>query len=126
MHVHSFKSHSVLKWSIALTLALAAAEVVGGVFSRSLALLSDAGHNFADSLALVLSLFALYVQEKPATEEKTYGYHRAGVLAAFLNAIGLVVIALYIFYEAYQRFVTPGPVKTEWMMILAALGFLIN
>jgi len=110
MHVHDVKTGTVLKWSIALMLALALAEAAAGYMANSLALLSDAGHNFTDSLALVLAWFALYVQSKPATESKTYGYPRAGVLAAFVNALLLVAIALYVFYEAYQRLRAPHPV----------------
>src|ERR1700675_4978921 len=108
MHVHSLKSESVLKYSIFLMLALAVAEGIAGYLTKSLALLSDAGHNFTDSLALILAWFAIYLQDKPATQIKTYGYHRAGVLAAFVNAMVLVLIALYIFYEAYRRFLHPS------------------
>ena len=126
MHVHSLKSASVLKYSIFLMLALALAEGVAGSLTKSLALLSDAGHNFTDSLALLLAWFAIYLQAKPATQVKTYGYHRAGVLAAFVNAIVLVLIALYIFYEAYRRFLHPSPVNTQWMMLVAGAGFVIN
>src|SRR3990172_12886527 len=99
MHVHDVKTGSVLKWSIVLMLALAVAEAVAGYLAGSLALLSDAGHNFTDSLALALAWVAFYVQSKPATEVKTYGYHRAGVLAALVNALLLIAIALYVFYE---------------------------
>lgn len=126
MHVHALKNESVLKWSIFLMLALALAEGIAGGLSNSLALLSDAGHNFTDSLSLVLAWVALYFQGKPATEVKTYGYHRAGVLAAFVNAIVLILIALYVFYEAYQRLLHPSPVNTQWMMVVAGAGFLIN
>src|SRR3990172_1137334 len=100
MHVHDVKTGSVLKWSIALMLALALAEAAAGYLTNSLALLSDAGHNFTDSLALVLAWFAFYLQSKPPTEVKTYGYHRAGVLTAFVNGVVLVLLSLYIFYEA--------------------------
>ena len=126
MHVHDVKTGSVLKWSIVLMLALAVAEGVAGYLSNSLALLSDAGHNFTDSLALVLAWFAFYVQAKPATESKTYGYHRAGVLAAFINALLLVAVALYIFSEAYHRLRFPQPVDPRWMMLVAGLGFVVD
>ncbi len=126
MHVHAFKSESVLKYSIFLMLALALAEGIAGTLAKSLALLSDAGHNFTDSLALVLAWFAVYLQAKPATEVKTYGYHRAGVLAAFVNAIFLLLIALFIFYEAYRRLLHPNPVNAQWMMVVAGVGFVIN
>lgn len=126
MQVHGWKTGSVLKWSIVLMLALALAEAVAGYLANSLALLSDAGHNFTDSLALLLAWFAFYVQSKPATENKTYGYHRAGVLAAFVNALLLVALAGYIFFEAYHRLRTPQPVHPEWMMIVAGFGFLVD
>ena len=126
MHVHDVKTGSVLKWSIALMLALALAEAAAGYMANSLALLSDAGHNFTDSLALVLAWFALYVQSKPATESKTYGYPRAGVLAAFVNALLLVAIALYVFYEAYHRLRTPHAVDPQWMMVVGGLGFVVD
>ncbi|MBI3933130.1 MAG: cation transporter [Acidobacteria bacterium] len=126
MHIHDWKTGSILKWSIVLMLLLAVAEGVAGYLANSLALLSDAGHNFTDSLALVLAWFAFYVQSKPATEVKTYGYHRAGVLAAFVNALLLVALAGYIFLEAYHRLRTPHAVNPEWMMIVAALGFVID
>ena len=126
MHAHDVKTGSVLKWSIALMLALALAEAAAGYMANSLALLSDAGHNFTDSLALVLAWFALYVQSKPATESKTYGYPRAGVLAAFVNALLLVAIALYVFYEAYHRLRTPHAVDPQWMMVVGGLGFVVD
>ena len=126
MHVHDVTTGAVLKYSILLMLALAAAEAVAGYWTGSLALLSDAGHNFTDSVALVLAWFAFYLQSKPPTEVKTYGYHRAGVLAAFVNAILLVVLSLYIFYEAYERLRSPRAVDAEWMMAVAGVGFVID
>lgn len=126
MHVHDVKTGTVLKWSIALMLALAVAEGVAGYLAGSLALLSDAGHNFTDSLALILTGFAFYVQAKPATENKTYGYHRAGVLAAFVNALLLVAIALYVFYEAVHRLRSPHAVDPQWMMVVGGFGFLVD
>lgn len=126
MHVHDIKTGSVLKWSTALMLALALAEGVAGYLSGSLALLSDAGHNFTDALALILAWFAFYVQSKPANESKTYGYPRAGVLSAFVNALLLVAIALYVFYEAYHRLLLPHAVNAQWMMVVGGIGFLVD
>jgi cobalt-zinc-cadmium efflux system protein len=126
MHVHDLRTGSVLKYSIFLMLALAFAEGVAGYLANSLALVSDAGHNLTDSVALLLAWFAVYLQAKPATEIKTYGYHRAGVLAAFGNALLLVPIALYIFYEAYHRLLVPSTVSAEWMMIVAGAGFFVD
>ena len=126
MHVHDVKTGSVLKWSVVVMLALALAEGVAGYLAGSLALVSDAGHNFTDSLALVLAWFAFYVQSKPPTRSKTYGYHRAGVLAAFVNALLLVVIAVYVFYEAYHRLLSPHAVNAQWMMVVGGVGFLAD
>ncbi len=126
MHVHDIQTGSVLKWSVVVMLALALAEGVAGYLAGSLALLSDAGHNFSDSLALVLAWFAFYVQSKPPTQSKTYGYHRAGVLAAFVNALLLVAIALYVFYEAYERLRAPRAVNPQWMMVVGGIGFVAD
>jgi cobalt-zinc-cadmium efflux system protein len=126
VHDHDIQTGSVLKWSVVVMLALAVAEGVAGYLAGSLALVSDAGHNFTDSLALVLAWFAFYVQAMPPTRSKTYGYHRAGVLAAFVNALLLVAMAGYVFYEAYHRLVTPHAVDAEWMMIVGGIGFLAD
>lgn len=99
-HVHGGPaSGRFLGWSIVLTLAFVAGEAVAGYFSNSLALLSDAGHNFADAAA-GLSWFAVRAGRWPADTRRTFGYHRVGVLAALVNAVSLVVIALLIFWEA--------------------------
>src|ERR1043166_6497245 len=103
MHVHDLKTGSVLRTSIVLMVALAVGEAIAGYCAHSLALLSDAGHNFTDSLSLLLAWFAFRWQSKPPDSVKTYGYHRAGVLAAFVNGLALVLVSFYIFAEAYQR-----------------------
>ena len=94
----------VLRWSLAATLVFAVLEVVAGLEAHSLALLSDAGHNFTDGLALLLAWVGFYLESRPADELKTYGYHRAGVLSAFVNAVTLVAISFWIFYESSTRF----------------------
>ncbi len=94
--------------------------------SHSLALLSDAGHNATDALALLLAWLAVFFQSKPADEVKTFGYQRAGVLAAFVNAITLVVLSVWIFWEAYQRMLHPEPVSEVTMIVVAGLGILMN
>ncbi len=99
---------------------------MAGVRSHSLALLSDAGHNATDALALLLAWLAVWFQSKPADEIKTFGYQRAGVLAAFVNAITLVVLSIWIFWEAYQRFLHPEPVSEFTMIAIAGLGILMN
>ena len=101
-------------------------EIVAGLRSHSLALLSDAGHNATDALALLLAWLAVWFQSKPADEVKTFGYQRAGVLAAFVNAITLVVLSVWIFWEAYQRLMTPEPVSEITMIVVAGLGIVMN
>jgi cobalt-zinc-cadmium efflux system protein len=116
----------VLKWSLGLTIAFVALEIAAGLEARSLALLSDAGHNFTDALALLLAWFGYYVAQRPADEVKTYGYHRAGVLAAFVNALVLLALAAYIFYESYRRWLAPQPVHEITMLVVAGLGLVVN
>jgi cobalt-zinc-cadmium efflux system protein len=101
-------------------------EVFAGLRAHSLALLSDAGHNFTDALALLLAWFGVYLQSKPADEIKTFGYHRAGVLAAFVNALTLVALSLWILYESVARLRHPGAVQGTVMMAVAALGVALN
>ena len=91
-----------LKVALAIVVAILVAEVVGGILSNSLALLGDAGHMLVDALALGISLFAITIARRPATATKTYGYHRAEIMAALANGVILVLVAVYIFYEAYQ------------------------
>jgi cobalt-zinc-cadmium efflux system protein len=102
------------------------AEVVGGIFSGSLALLGDAGHMLVDALALGLSLFAMTVARRPATATKTFGYHRFEILAALANGTILVLVSAYIFYEAYRRFLEPPVVKTPLMLTIAIIGLFAN
>jgi cobalt-zinc-cadmium efflux system protein len=114
----------MLKASLVATLAFTAFEVYAGLRSHSLSLLSDAGHNFTDALALLLAAIGFYVQSKPADEFRTFGYHRAGVVTAFLNAATLVLISVVIFYEAVIRILHPEPVDDR-MMFWVALGALV-
>ncbi len=108
------------------TLIFVAAEVITGLYSNSLALLSDAAHNFTDVLALGLSLYALALSTRPANSAKTFGYHRAGILVALVNATTLLGIAVVIFYEAYRRLILPPEVNEGVMVVVAALGCVIN
>jgi cobalt-zinc-cadmium efflux system protein len=101
-------------------------EVVAGLKAHSLALLSDAGHNFTDALALGLALIGFYLQSKPADETKTYGYHRASVLSAFVNALTLIALSVWIFYESVMRLRNPEPVQEIIMIVVAALGLTVN
>lgn len=116
----------MLRFALVLTAVYIIVLVVAGIRAHSLALLSEAGHNVSDFLALLLSWVAAYIQERPPTNTKTFGYHRAGVLAAFINASSLVLIALLIFYEAIQRLYRPVAVHAETMMVVAGMGVLLN
>ena len=115
-----------LGWAFGLTAFIFFAELIGGILSNSLALLSDAGHVFGDMLALGLSLGALLISRKPANAKKTFGYHRAEVIAALINGISLMVIAGLIFHEAYRRLIEPEQVKTLPMLIVAVVGLVVN
>jgi cobalt-zinc-cadmium efflux system protein len=120
-HGHHHGTATILKWSFFATILFVVVEAVAGFRSGSLALVSDAGHNFTDALALVLASVGVYMESKPANSVKTYGYHRAGVLTAFVNALTLVVIAIFIFYEAWQRFLHPKHIE-EWTMLWVAVA----
>lgn len=128
-HHHDHGAHAtgwILWISLLATLAFTAFEVYAGFRSQSLALLSDAGHNFTDALALLLAAVGFYLQGKPANHVKTYGYQRAGVIAAFVNAATLILISLVIFWEAAWRFVRPEPVNDQIMLWVAALALMLN
>jgi cobalt-zinc-cadmium efflux system protein len=120
------KMQRVLQLSMALTAAYVGATFYFGLRAHSLALISEAGHNLSDLLAIALSFVAVYFQARPATEEKTFGYQRAGVLAAFINASTLVVLAGWIAIAAIHRFSEPVAVHPKLMMIVAAAGVLMN
>src|SRR5512140_774805 len=111
---------------LSTTLLMMVAEVIGGLLSNSLALLSDAGHMLTDNLALLLSFFAMKFATMPATERKTWGFYRLEILAALLNGIVLVLLSLYIMYEAYLRMVNPQPVQGRLMLVIAIIGLVAN
>ena len=125
-HQETISSYRRLKITLAIVLTVMVAEVIGGIFSSSLALLSDAGHMLVDALALGLSLFAIRAARRPATATKTFGYHRLEILAALANGVILVLVSAYIFYEAYQRFLEPSIVKTPLMLTIAIIGLFAN
>ena len=120
------KIQRVLQFSMLLTAAYVAATFIFGLRAHSLALISEAGHNLSDLFAILLSFVAVYFQARPATDEKTFGYQRAGVLAAFLNAVMLVVLSAWITIEALHRLAAPVAVQPRVMMIVAAAGVLMN
>jgi len=115
-----------LVMSMVITLLFVVGEAVTGYFSNSLALLSDAGHNFADALALVLSWYGLWMAQRPSSAKRTFGYHRVGILTALVNAVALVVIALLVFWEAISRLRQPEPVQSKPMIIVALIAILLN
>lgn len=120
------KTSRVLRVSLVVTSGYILLLVIAGLRAHSLALLSEAGHNLSDFLALLLSLVAVYLQARPPSATKTYGYHRAGVLAALINAASLVVISFFIFYEAFRRLQTPEQVHATTMMWVAGAGVAMN
>lgn len=130
MHVHaapsSNRAQRVLRISLVLTFTYIVVTAVAGLKAHSLALLSEAGHNVSDFVAIALSLVAVYFHSRPATDTKTYGYQRAGVLAAFVNGLTLIVIAVLIFIEAFKRLYSPVVVKPGLMMAVAAAGVAMN
>lgn len=125
-HSAAGMSEGRLKLSLLLTFGFVALEFIIGWRSHSLALVSDAGHNLTDGIALALSWYALWIARKPATPTRTYGYHRVGILAALANAITLIVIALFIFGEAFQLFLHPATVESGPMIAVALVAVVLN
>jgi cobalt-zinc-cadmium efflux system protein len=131
MHMHatpagSGKTSRILWLSMVATLIYVAVTLIAGLRAHSLALISEAGHNASDFLALALSFVAVYFQTRPPTDKKTFGYQRAGVLAAFLNAATLILIAIWIAVEAVHRLTAPVVVQPRLMMWVAAAGVIMN
>jgi len=131
-HIHSHLREASkqttfrLSLSLFLTLAFVIIEAGAGIFANSLALLTDAAHNLTDVIALGLTWFAVRITSQPANAQKTYGYHRAGILVALLNSTTLVLISLGIFYEAYRRFMAPPEVRSGILISVGLLAVLIN
>jgi cobalt-zinc-cadmium efflux system protein len=123
---HNDNGSKGLRIGLIITVVVMVVETVGGILSHSLALTSDAGHMLVDTLALALSLVALNLAKKPATSVRTYGFYRAEIMAALANGVTLVLVAVYIFYEAYQRFRSPPIVRTPIMLAVAAVGLIAN
>lgn len=131
MHVHSSGSGDaatsrLLRISLVVTLGYIVLLVIAGLRSHSLALLSEAGHNLSDFFALGLSWGAVYLQGRSPNARKTFGYNRAGVLAAFVNGLTLVLISFYIWYEAFHRLLNPVEVHAQLMIWVAAAGVIMN
>lgn len=134
-HQHHHHSHPALEGRVnpkplAIALIITAtylvAEVVGGVLSNSLALLADAGHMATDVAALALALFAIWLAKRPASDQRSFGFYRVEVLAALINAAALIIISLYIFWEAYQRLFEPPEVQSGLMLAVASGGLVVN
>ena len=125
-HVHPTLRPSVLGWAMVATLGLVLAEVFGGILGRSVALLNDAVHNLSDIPALGISYLAMRWAERPADTEKTYGYHRAGTLAAYTNAFVLVLLSLWLGYEAFERLRSPVEVVESWMIWTSVAALAVN
>jgi cobalt-zinc-cadmium efflux system protein len=112
--------------SLSLTAVIFIVELIGGIWTGSLALISDSAHVFLDVFALGISFIAMRYAAKPPDTRHTYGFHRFEVLAALINGVTLVVIALFIFYESYKRFINPGEIKSGYMLIIAIIGLVVN
>ena len=115
-----------LALALIITLAFVVVEALAGLYANSLALLTDAAHNFTDVIALGLSWYAVRLTIRPAHAGKTFGYHRAGILIALVNSTTLALIALGVFYEAYQRLIAPPPVEAGILVVVAVIAFLVN
>jgi cobalt-zinc-cadmium efflux system protein len=126
-HNHNhFSTGNKLKYGLMLSLVILVAEVIGGVMSNSLALLSDAGHVFTDIIALGLSWYGVRQAQRPSDKRMTFGYHRIGVIVAIVNAVTILIIAAVILYEAYRRFQQPPEVDSVLMMSVAVIGLAVN
>ncbi len=130
LHHHGHEFDRRLKGRLVLAVALTggffAFELAGGYVTNSLALMTDAAHNFMDFFALALSWFAIYISELPPTDTRTYGFHRVEVFVSFINSSILLLVTLGIFYEGYQRLFTPEPVKSLGVMVIATIGLAVN
>lgn len=124
-HGHSANKKALLISFILITTFMVV-EVIGGLLTNSLALLADAGHMLSDAAALGLSFFALKLGERKASQSKTFGYKRFEIIAAALNGLTLILISLYIFYEAFQRFANPPEVQSFGMLTISIIGLLVN
>ena len=131
-HAHSHLGNvarqtiSRLAISLSLTALFVVLEAAAGIYANSLALLTDAAHNFTDVIALGLSWYAVSLTTRPSNSQKTYGYHRAGILAALANSTTLVLISLGVFYEAYQRFKSPPEVKSGVLIVVGLIAVTVN
>jgi cobalt-zinc-cadmium efflux system protein len=127
-HKHDKNEVSLPKlvFTIVLNLIITTAQIIGGIISGSLALISDAIHNLSDSVSVILAWLAQVLSRKPSTLKSTFGYKRAEILAAFINSIALIAISVYLIFEAVDRLMHPEPVDPKWMFWLGLLGLVAN
>ncbi len=125
-HHHHEISGKNLGWSIGLNIGITLAELIGGIISGSMALISDATHNFSDVISLVVSYIANKLTKRKATENQTYGFKRSEIIAAFINSATLMVLAFFILFEGIQRFFNPVFVKADWVIWLAIASIVVN
>lgn len=123
---HKHQESARLRWVIGITAVMMVGEIVGGLLTNSLALLSDAGHMLTHLFALVMSLIAVRISSKPTDEVRTFGYYRAEILAALFNALTIILIVAYIFYGAVLQFIHPQPIRAREMFIIAVVGLAAN
>ncbi|MGX6571257.1 cation diffusion facilitator family transporter [Cupriavidus necator] len=125
-HSHTTGNERALKFALALTSTFLLVELVGGILTKSLALISDAAHMFTDTAALAIALAAIQIAKRPADKARTFGYYRFEILAAAFNALLLFGVALYILYEAYLRLKSPPEIESTGMLVIATVGLLVN
>ncbi|MCK4855265.1 MAG: cation transporter, partial [Bacteroidales bacterium] len=127
-HHHSTSgiSEKNLLAAVVLNFTITIVEIIGGILSNSLALLSDAIHNLGDGFAVLLAYIALRISKRESNQRKTFGYKRIEILAAFVNSIVLVAICIFLIWEAIERFQNPAPIKGLIMFSVAAVGLLAN
>jgi len=124
-HVNNLQGKKLL-WVALFNFAITVVQIIGGIISNSLSLISDAVHNLGDASAIFIAFLAGKHNQKPANKHRTFGHKRIEILAALFNSVVLIAISLYLFFEAYQRFITPEPIKGKIMSIVATFGLLAN
>lgn len=127
-HHHSINETSTTRFviTIILNFLITIAEIIGGIISGSLSLISDAMHNFSDGIAVIITYIAIRYNKKPKDFQFTFGYKRAEILAAVFNSAVLIGISIYLFFEAYERFVNPHPIESQLMIFIASIGLFAN
>ena len=115
-----------LWWAVAANILLTLAQIIGGIVSGSLSLIADALHNFSDAASLLIALVAIRIGRKPPDQFKTFGYKRAETIAALINLTTLIIIGLYLCYEAIMRFITPEPIAGWTIVIVAAIALVVD